>query len=65
MNLLSQVTATLSTLEVCPSKTVSCLLSEILHILIVLSLEPEIINLLSVVNARAQTESVCPSKTAS
>ena len=65
MCLSSLVTAIVHTGEVCPCKTVSCLLSKRFQILIVLSQEPEIIYLLSLVTAKLHTESVCPCKSAS
>ena len=70
--LSSLVTATLFTQFVCPFNTVSCRLSTRFqkihfsnrsHILIVLSVEPEIMYLLSLVTARVNTEEVCPLNT--
>ena len=62
MYLLSHVTVKLLTELECPSKTVSCLFSKKFQILIVLSLDPEIIYLLSLVITIVLKEEVCPSK---
>jgi hypothetical protein len=63
--LLSQVTATLVTTDLCPLNTVSCRFSKKLHTIIVLSQEPEIIYLLSLVAATQVTLPACPLRTAS
>ena len=63
--LLSLVTDTLQTVEVCPCKTASCFFSKRFHILIVLSSEPETIYLLSLVTVRVKADLLWPSKTVS
>ena len=65
MYLLSFVTTTMVNPSEWPSITVSCLFSKRFHILIVLSLEPEIMYLLSFVTATVVTQLVCPSNTVS